>query len=394
MSQQSIYYFDNNATTRVAPEVVDAMIPYLRDLWGNPSSVYGFGKQLAKHIEKAREKTAALINADPKEVVFTSCGTESNNSALHSALVTQPNKRHVITTAVEHSANIKFCAALKKQGYDVTLLPVEPDGTLDIHLLEKSIRHETAIVSVMWANNETGVLFPIEEIAAICRSKGVLFHTDAVQTPGKLKIDVQDLGVDFLSLSAHKLHAPKGIGLLYVKHKTKYQPFVIGGGQEQGRRGGTENVANIVGFGRAAELAMSHLKEENTRIRALRDKLENGILNHVPGTVRNGSKEHRLPNTANLSFNGIEAENLLHALDHVGICVSSGSACTSGSLDPSHVLMAMGFTVARARGSVRLSLGLYNTEAEVDYVLKQLPPIIAKLRSYSPKAKEHKAVTA
>jgi cysteine desulfurase len=396
MSQQKIYYFDNNATTQVAPEVIEAMLPYFREFWGNPSSVYGFGKQVTKQVEKAREKVAALINAEPREIVFTSCGTESNNSAIHSALVTHPTKRHVVTTAVEHSANIKFCAALKKQGFEITLLPVEPDGTLDIHLLEKSIRHDTAIVSVMWANNETGVLFPIEEIAAICRSKGVPFHTDAVQTPGKLKIDVQDLGVDFLSLSAHKLHAPKGIGLLYVKHKTKYQSYVTGGGQEHGRRGGTENVPYIVGFGRAAELAMSHLKEENTRVRVLRDKLENGILNHVPGTVRNGSKEHRLPNTANLSFNGIEAENLLHALDHVGICVSSGSACTSGSLDPSHVLMAMGFTVARARGSVRLSLGIYNTEAEVDYVLKHLPPIIAKLRAHLPKSKaeSHRAVSA
>jgi cysteine desulfurase len=393
MSQQKIYYFDNNATTQVAPEVTDAMIPYFRELWGNPSSVYGFGKQVAKHVEKAREKVAALINAEPREIVFTSCGTESNNSALHSALLTHPNKRHVLTTAVEHSANIKFCGALKKQGYEITFLPVEPDGTLDIHLLEKSIRLDTAIVSVMWANNETGVLFPIEEIAALCRSKSVLFHTDAVQTPGKLKIDVQDLGVDFLSLSAHKLHAPKGIGLLYVKQKTKYQPYVIGGGQEHGRRGGTENVPYIVGFGRAAELAMSHLKEENVRVRVLRDKLENGIMSLVPGTVRNGSKEHRLPNTANLSFNGIEAENLLHALDHVGICVSSGSACTSGSLDPSHVLMAMGFAVTRARGSVRLSLGIFNTEAEVDYVLKHLPPIITKLRAHAPKAKSDSSRT-
>ena len=390
MNRQSIYYFDNNATTRVAPEVVDAMIPFLRDLWGNPSSVYYFGKQVAKHIEKARQQVAALINAEPRDIVFTSCGTESNNSAIHSALVSHPTKRHVITTAVEHSANIKFCAALKKRGYDVTLIPVEPDGSIDIHLLEKSIRRDTAIVSVMWANNETGVIFPVEELAAICRSKGVLFHTDAVQTPGKLKIDVQDLGADFLSLSAHKLHAPKGIGLLYVKHKTKYQSYVTGGGQEQGRRGGTENVASIVGFGRAAELAMTHLKEENSRVRALRDKLEDGILNQISGTYRNGSKQHRLPNTANVSFTGIEAENLLHALDNVGICVSSGSACTSGSLDPSHVLMAMGCTVARARGSIRFSLGIYNTETEVDYVLKHLPPIIAKLRALSPKPKDHK----
>ena len=394
MSEQPIYYFDNNATTRIAPEVVDAMLPFLRELWGNPSSVYGFGKQLMKPMEAAREKAAALINAEPREIIFTSCGTESNNSAIHSALATHPQKRHVVTTAVEHSANIKFCAYLKKMGFDVTLLPVESDGSLDIHLLEKSIRPDTAIVSVMWANNETGVLFPIEEIAAICRSKHVLFHTDAVQVPGKLKIDVKDLGVDFLSLSAHKLHGPKGVGLLYVKRGVKYQPYVIGGGQEQGRRGGTENVASIVGFGRAAELAMAHLKDEGTRVRTLRDKLENGILKAITGVVRNGSKDERLPNTSNLSFEGVEAEGILLLLDELGICVSSGSACTSGSLDPSHVLVAMGFSPARARGSVRFSLGIYNTEAEVDYLLKHLPPIISKLRSHSHpgKSSHHKII--
>jgi cysteine desulfurase len=383
MSQQPIYYFDNNATTRVAPEVLEAMIPFLRDLWGNPSSVYSFGKQVAKHLEAAREKVAALVNADPREIVFTSCGTESNNSAINSALITHPGKRHVLTTAVEHSANVKFCQSLQRHGYEVTFLPVEPDGGLDLHLLEQSIRPDTAIVSVMWANNETGVLFPIEEIAAICRSKGVLFHTDAVQTPGKLKIDVQDLGVDFLSLSAHKLHAPKGIGMLYVRRKTKYYPYVIGGHQEHGRRGGTENVANIVGFGRAAELAMSHLQEENTRTRALRDKLESAILTGIPGTIRNGAKEPRLPNTANISFEGVEAEGILMLLDNLGICASSGSACTSGSLDPSHVLMAMGCSVARARGSVRFSLGIYNTDSEVDYLIQHLPSVITKLRSHA-----------
>src|SRR5262245_47006036 len=252
MSQPKTVYFDNNATTRVAPEVLDAMLPFLRDHWGNPSSVYTFGKQVARDIEAAREKVAALINADPRKIIFTSCGTESNNAAIHSALVAHPQKRHVLTTAVEHSANINFCKSLAKH-YETTFLPIESDGGLDLHLLEKSIRSDTAIVSVMWANNETGVVFPVEEIAAICRSKGVLFHTDAVQVPGKLKIDVKDLGVDLLSLSAHKLHAPKGIGLLYVKRKTKFHPYVIGGHQEHGRRGGTENVPNIVGFGRAAE---------------------------------------------------------------------------------------------------------------------------------------------
>lgn len=383
MSQPPLYYFDNNATTRIAPEVVDAMLPFLRESWGNPSSIYGFGKQLTKPLEAAREKVAALINAKPREIIFTSGGTESDNSAIHSALATQPQKKHVVTTAVEHSANLKFCDHLKKMGFDITLLPVDSDGTLDIQLLEKSIRPDTAIVSVMWANNETGVLFPIEEIAAICRSKHVLFHTDAVQIPGRLKIDVKQLGADFLSLSAHKLHGPKGVGLLSVKRGVKYQPYVIGGGQEQARRGGTENVASIVGFGHAAELAMAHLNDANTRLRSLRDKLETGILKNISGVVRNGSPDARLPNTSNLSFAGLEAEGILLLLDEQGICASSGSACTSGSLDPSHVLTAMGCSQARARGSVRFSLGIYNTEAEVDFLLKQLPRIIAKLREHS-----------
>jgi cysteine desulfurase len=376
-----VYYLDNNATTRVAPEVIEAMLPFLRENWGNPSSAYGFGHDLTRHLDEARAKVAALINADPREIIFTSCGTESNNSALHSALVTHPQKRHVLTTSVEHSANMKFCDFLQKHGYSVTFLPVESDGTLDLHLLDKAIRPDTAIVSVMWANNETGVLFPIEEIAAICRSKGTLFHTDAVQTPGKLKIDVAELGVDMLSLSAHKLHAPKGIGLLYVKRRTKYHPYVIGGGQERGRRGGTENVPYIIGFGRAAELAMATLQDENTRVRALRDRLENGILAGIAGATRNGAKEPRLPNTSNIAFKQVEAEGVLLLLDRAGICVSSGSACTTGSLDPSHVLMAMGCSVERARGSVRFSLGIYNNEEDVDHVLKELPGIITRLRA-------------
>ena len=389
MSQRKVYYFDNNATTRVAPEVFEAMAPFLREFWGNPSSAYGFGHQVAQHVDAARERVAALINADPREVVFTSCGTESNNSAIHSALSLNPGKRHVLTTAVEHSANINYGEYLRKHGDEVTFLPVEPDGSLDLHLLEKSIRPDTAIVSVMWANNETGVLFPIEEIAAICRSKGTLFHTDAVQTPGKLKIDVKGLGVDFLSLSAHKLHAPKGIGLLYVKRRTKYQPYVIGGHQERGRRGGTENVASIVAFGKAAELALAHLREEDTRVRGLRDRLERTVLGTIPNTSRNGALEPRLPKTANLAFDFVEAEAVLMLLDQAGICASSGSACTTGSLDPSHVLTAMGVNPMRARGSVRFSLGVYNTAAEVDYLLEQLPAIIAKLRAISPLNPSH-----
>jgi cysteine desulfurase len=294
-----------------------------------------------------------------------------------------------VTTAVEHSANINFCDHLLKRGYEVTFLPVESDGSLDLHRLDQAIRPDTAIVSVMYANNETGVVFPIEEVAALCRSRGVLCHTDAVQVPGKLPIDVKHLGVDFLSLSAHKLHAPKGIGMLYVKRRTKYQPYVIGGHQERGRRGGTESVANIVAFGRAAELALASLEDENTRVRGLRDRLENHILKHIPNTIRNGAKEPRLPNTANIAFDFVEAEAVLMLLDQVGICCSSGSACTTGSLDPSHVLSAMGVTPMRARGSVRFSLGIYNTDEDVDYLLKHLPPIIQKLRDISPLNPEH-----
>ncbi|MFM8421003.1 MAG: cysteine desulfurase NifS [Verrucomicrobiota bacterium] len=388
MEQQKVYYFDNNATTRVAPEVVDAMVPFLRDHWGNPSSAYGFGARVHGHVEAARGKVAALVNADPKEITFTSCGTESNNTAIQSALHTS-GKRHVITTKVEHSANIKFGEHLQKHGYDVTYLPVESDGSLDLHVLEQAIRPDTAVVSVMYANNETGVLFPIEEVAAICRSKGVLCHTDAVQVPGKLPIDVKALGVDFLSLSAHKLHAPKGVGMLYVKRRTRFEPYVIGGHQERGRRGGTESVANFIAFGRAAELAMATLHDENTRVRALRDRLEGWVLANIPNTVRNGAREPRLPNTSNIAFDFVEAEAVLMLLDQVGICASSGSACTTGSLDPSHVLSAMGVVPMRARGSVRFSLGIYNTAEDVEYLLQHLPRIIQKLRDISPLNPEH-----
>ncbi|HWD19838.1 MAG TPA: cysteine desulfurase NifS [Verrucomicrobiae bacterium] len=384
MTKRKIYYFDNNATTRVAPEVVEAMLPFLTEWWGNPSSAYHFGKEVARHVEAARAQVAALINADPKEIIFTSCGTESNNSALHSALAVHPKKRHIVTTAVEHSAIINDCERLRRLGHEVTFLGVDGEGQLDLHALDQAIRPDTAIVSVMWANNETGVVFPVEEIAAICQSKDVLFHTDATQVPGKLKIDVKTLGADFLSLSAHKLHAPKGVGLLYVKRRTRYEPYVMGGHQERGKRGGTENVASIVGFGRAAELAMAHLSDEDTRVRALRDKLENGILAAIPRTIRTGAKEPRLPNTSNIGFEGIEAEALLLALDHLGICASSGSACTTGSLAPSHVLTAMGLKPLRAHGCVRFSLGVYNTEEEVDYVLSHLPSMVAKLRSVTP----------
>lgn len=389
MNQERFYYFDNNATTRIAPEVADAMIPFLREGWANPSSAYGMAARVHKAVEDARAQVAALIHADPKEILFTSCGTESNNAAIHSALITQPGKRHVITTAVEHSANINYGHFLQRQGYAVTFLPVESDGSLDVHLLERAIRPDTAIVSAMLANNETGVLFPVEEIAAICRSKGVLCHTDAVQTPGKLNLDVKALGVDFLSLSAHKLYAPKGIGMLYVKRRTRYQPYVIGGHQERGRRGGTENVPHIVAFGKAAEMALHGYADEYRRVKALRDRMESAILATIPNTYVNGDRSNRLPNTSNIAFEFVEAEAVLMLLDQVGICASSGSACTTGSLDPSHVLTAMGLSPMRARGCVRLSLGIYNTEEDVDYVLRHLPPIIQKLRDISPLNPSH-----
>jgi cysteine desulfurase len=376
-----VIYLDNNATTRVAPEVMEAMLPYLTERWGNPSSGYLFGHELAGALETARSQVAALLNADPREVIFTSCGTEGINAAMHSALHTQPGKRHVLTTAVEHSASLKYSAFLQKQGCEITFLPISVTGALDLKLLEKSIRPDTALVSVMSANNETGVLFPVAEIASICRDKGVLCHTDAVQMAGKLNLDVKQLGVDFLTISGHKFHSPKGIGALYVKRQTKYQPLVIGGGQERGRRGGTENVAYIVGLGRAAELALNNLSSYTTRVRGLRDTLEAGILAGIEGTQVNGGHEPRLPNTSNIAFQGVEAEGILLLLDQAGICASSGSACTAGSLDPSHVLVAMGCSAAHSRSSVRFSVGIYSSEADVQQALKHLPGIVGKLRA-------------
>ncbi len=394
MSEESlVYYLDNNATTRVAPEVVEAMLPFLTEQWGNPSSAYSFGKAVGQAVAEAREKVAALINANPREIIFTSCGSESNNAAINSALAIQPGKLHIITTVIEHSANIKFGELLEKRGCEVTWIPVDRAGQLDVHEIHEAIREDTAIVSVMMANNETGVIYPIEEIAAICRAKGVPFHTDAVQTPGKLKLDVKAMEVDFLSLSAHKLHAPKGIGLLYVRKGVSFQPYVMGGGQEQGRRGGTENVANIVAFGKAAEIAMASLEDNLDRIRALRDRMEGGIMDAIDGVTRNGAKEPRLANTSNLSFANCEAEAILLLLDREGICASSGSACTTGSLAPSHVLTAMGLTPELAISAVRLSLSKYSTDEEVDHLLAKMPEIIAKLRgnpSPKPKSKPQK----
>ena len=376
MSEETVYYFDNNATTRVAPEVLEAMLPFLTEQWGNPSSAYTFGNRLVGAVDAAREQVAALINADPREIIFTSCGTESSNAALNSALLTRPGKRHLVTTAVEHSANLKFGEAFEKRGGEVTWLPVDRAGQLDVHELHEAIREDTAAVTVMLANNETGVIFPIEEIAAMCRAKNVLFHTDAVQTPGKLKLDVKAMGVDFLSLSAHKLHAPKGIGLLYVRRGTPWQPYVMGGGQESGRRGGTENVAQIAAFGRAAELAMKSLENDADRIRTLRDRMEEGIMSSIEGVTRNGAREPRLLNTSNLSFANCEAEAILLLLDREGICASSGSACTTGSLAPSHVLTAMGYDREVAQTAVRFTFGRSTPVEGLDAAADELVAIV------------------
>lgn len=383
-----VVYMDNNATTRVAPEVLEDMLPYFSDLYGNPSSMHSFGGQVGKSLKESRERIAALVGASPDEIIFTSCGTESDSTAILSALQAYPEKRHIVTTRVEHPAIKNLCENIDKltgHKHKVTQLPVDREGMLDLQRYEESLTDDTAIVSVMWANNETGVIFPIAAMAEIARSRGILFHTDAVQAVGKIPINLEKTSsIDFLSISGHKLHAPKGVGVLYVRRGTPYSPFLIGGHQEHGRRGGTENVASIIGLGKACQLAGERLEDENTRVKAMRDKLETGLLEKIPHSMLNGHKTERLPNTSSVSFEFIEGEAILLHLDRFGICASSGSACTSGSLEPSHVLRAMGVPFTAAHGSIRFSLSVYNTEDEVDFVLEKLPPIIENLRELSP----------
>jgi cysteine desulfurase len=377
-------YLDNNATTQVAPEVLDAMLPYFRDLYGNPSSMHSFGGQVAKKISDAREQVAALIGASPDEIIFTSCGTESDNAAIRSALATNPEKRHILTSRVEHPAVKALCASLSRQGYKITEVSVDKNGLLDIEQYENSLTPDTAVVSLMWANNETGVIFPVEKVAEIAHAHSIPFHTDAVQSTGKIPINMRGNAIDMLSISGHKLHAPKGIGVLYVRRGTRFSPFLIGGHQEKGRRGGTENTPSIIGLGKSCELAAGNLERENTRVKGLRDKLENALIEIIPQSKVNGDRTTRLPNTSNISFEYIEGEAILLLLNEHGICASSGSACTSGSLQPSHVLHAMGVPFTMAHGSIRFSLSIYNTEDEIDFVIKTLPPIIERLRSMSP----------
>jgi cysteine desulfurase len=377
-------YVDNNATTKVAPEVLEAMLPYFTERYGNASSMHSFGGGLVVDIRRARTQVADLIGARPDEILFTSGGTESDATAIHAALQSNPDKRHIVTSRVEHPAIKNLFERYQKNGYRVTFVPVDGEGRLDQKAFYDSLSDDTAIVSLMWANNETGVINPIEDLSREVRARGILFHTDAVQTVGKIPIDVSHNGVDLLSMSAHKFHGPKGIGALYIRKGTKFKPMVVGGHQEGGRRAGTENVPGIVGMGQACALAGKNLEDVGTRVRQLRDTLEQALLQAVPRSMANGGQAERLPNTTSIAFEYVEGEAILLMMNEYGICASSGSACTSGSLEPSHVLRAMGVPFTAAHGSIRYSLSHYTTREEIDFIVDKMPPIIERLRSMSP----------
>lgn len=380
-------YLDNNATTAVKPEVLDAMLPYFREQFGNPSSVHWAGRMVSGAIEKAREQVAALVNCSPAEIVFLSCGSEGDNYAIKGTAEALKGKgNHIITTSVEHPAVLETCEALEKDGFEITYLKVDRDGMLDLKELEAAITDKTILISVMWANNETGNIFPIKAIGEIAKRHHVRFHTDAVQAVGKIPVDVRDANVDMAVISGHKIGAPKGVGAMYLRRGTRINRFIHGGHQERNRRAGTHNVPGIVGLGVACELAQQHLDEHYSYMRKLRDKLERGILDSIPEVKLNGhpNADLRLPNTLNVSFNYIEGESLLLFFDMKGIAASSGSACTSGSLEPSHVMGAMGVDIVLAHSSTRFSLSPENTEAEIDFVLQELPPIVQRLRDMSP----------
>jgi cysteine desulfurase len=377
-------YFDNNATTRVRPEVFEAMAPYYAEFYGNPSSIHRFGNQVSQRLSEARVQVAGLIGAaDSVEVIFTSCGTEGDNAAIRGLLEMRPEKRQIITTQVEHPAILGLCQHLEKKGYRVTWLGVDQDGMLDLDELREALTDETALVSIMFANNETGVIFPIEQIGEIVKSKGVPFHVDAVQAAGKLALDVKNSPVDLMTLSAHKFHGPKGVGALYVRRGMTFPPFIIGGHQERSRRAGTENVAGIVGMGKAAELALKSQTGDSARIGALRDQLQNSLLESCPSARVNGDTVKRLPNTLNISFRYLEGESILVLLDQHGICASTGSACTAGSSEPSHVLRAMRTPADWLQGAVRFSLSRFNTEDEVRFINEKMPSIVKRLEGLS-----------
>ena len=398
MADNQVIYVDNNATTAVAPEVLEAMMPYLTGRYGNPGSIHTFGGSVAAEVEKARIKVAELLNADHRnpdgeatEIIFTSCGTESDNAAVWSALLTNPERKKVIASKVEHPAILNLGRELERRGYIFETIPVDGDGRIDMAALEAALDDNTAIVSVMYANNEIGNISPVEEIATLAHKYGALFHTDAVQAVGKVPIDLAKSQIDMLSCSGHKLHAPKGVGVLYVRRGIRFRPFIVGGHQEKARRGGTENVASIVALGKAAELAKESMAEEVKYLSMLRDRLEAGLLERIPRIKINGDKSSRLPNTSSVSFEFIEGEAILLLMNQFGICASSGSACTTGSLEPSHVLRAMGIPYTSAHGTIRFSFSRYNTVEEVDFILEKLPPIIATLRKLSPYWKEEYA---
>jgi cysteine desulfurase len=377
-------YLDNNATTMIAPEAVDAMMPYLTELYGNPSSIHSFGGEIGFEINKARDSIREFLGADNDyEIVFTGTGTESDNLAILGTISYYKEKRHIITSRIEHPAVLALCQKLERDGYRVTYVPVNGDGDLDMDYLKESFRDDTAIVSIMYANNETGVIFPVEEIGALCKEKKIPFHVDAVQAAGKIPIDVNKINCDLLTISGHKFHGPKGIGVLYVRRGTRLRPILYGGHQERGRRPGTDNVPGIIALGKAAELAMDHLKDSGEMAR-LRDKLEAGLLKKFKNSNLNGSKKNRVPNTTNVGFEFIEGEAILLYLDQKGISASSGSACSSGSLEPSHVLRAMGVPFTSAHGSIRFSLSRYTTEEEIDYVLEVMPEVVEQLLTISP----------
>lgn len=383
--EERVIYLDNNATTRTAPEAVAAMLPYFSEYYGNASSIHKFGGRLAKVVEEGRAKVAAFLGADPSEIIFTSCGTEGDNAAILSALDVCPvRRRKIVISTVEHPAILNLGKDLERRGYTVVKIPVDSLGRLDMDRAREMIDEQTAVVSVMWANNETGNLYPVEALAELAHRAGALFHTDAVQAAGKIPFKLRDMNIDMLSVSGHKFHAPKGIGALYVRRGVRFRPFVVGGHQERGRRAGTENVPYIVGMGVAAELAMANFETENNYVRKLRDDLHNRLIAAIPSVRVNGDVEHRLPNTTNLSFEYIEGESILMHMDIYGICASSGSACTTGSLEPSHVMRAMGVPYTAAHGAIRFSFSRYNTQEDVDTVVEVLPGIIEKIRAISP----------
>jgi len=379
-----IIYLDNNATTMVAPEVVEAVLPYFSEKYANPGSIHSFGRSVGKDVEDARMKVAALVGADHGyEIVFTSTGTEADNLAILGTIAYYSDKKHIITSKVEHPAVLNLCRKLEKDGYRVTYVPVDSLGNLDIEYLFDAVDRDTAIVSIMYANSETGVIFPVEKIGAFLEQKGIPFHVDAVQAAGKIPIDVNRINCDFLTVAGHKLHAPMGVAALYVRGGTRMRPVIYGGKQEKSRRPGTENVPSIVGFGKAAELALKHL-DETDEIAKLRDRLQNSILKKLPNSFLNGDPDNRVPGTLNIGFKYIESEAILLNLDAQGVAASSGSACATGSSEPSHVLSAMGLAPILAHGCVRFSLSRYTTESEIDHVVSVLPGIVSKLLDISP----------